>query len=178
MKTLQALVLTIGLLLVAQLGFAQTKDEHEGHHPDSNGAAAASQPDNKDEAEMGAMKSMQKNMKAMHELMEKLNSSTDPEKKAQLLKQHMQAMRKQMKSMGSMGGGKMMGMMEGDQSGQGTKKKTGDMAMMCATEDAMKSGETMMKCHRMMQARMDMMQQMMEQMMEHEGAEEEMQHNR
>ena len=93
MKSLQVIALAAGMMLMAPIAFAQTKEEHESHHPDANiTAPAAAQQDAKSAAGMEGMQSMQKNMKAMHELMGKIQSSNDPAEKTQLLKQHMQAM--------------------------------------------------------------------------------------
>ena len=77
----------------------------------------------------------------------------------------MQSMRESMKMMRGMGGGMM------------DKKKKGEPM----TEDGEKTGGMqmgMMKHHKMMEDRMDMMQMMMEQMMEHEGAEQKMERGR
>jgi len=46
--------------------------------------------------------------------------------------------------------------------------------MMCGGKKGGKSGDMMMKCHRMMQTRVDMMQEMMGQMLEHEEAEQQL----
>jgi hypothetical protein len=54
--------------------------------------------------------------------------------------------------------------------------------MMCGDKKGARSsdmmGSMMMKCHRMMQARMDMMQEMMGQLLEHEEAEQELEHGK
>ena len=169
MKKLHVIALATGMILMAPIAFAQTKEEHESHHPDAAiTAPPAAQQESKGSAGMEGMQSMQKNMKTMHELMEKIHSSNDPAEKEQLLKQHMQAMRDQMKGMQGKGG--MMGMMDGGM-GEGAKKQTNAMSMMCGGKKGTKSGDMMMKCHRMMQARMDMMIGMMDQMMKHEDAE-------
>jgi hypothetical protein len=175
MSRLQAVVCAAAFALTVPGVSAQTKDEHQAHHPDAN-VTTAPETDTKGEGEMGMMKSMQDGMKKMKELMEKLQATTDPEEKAKLLKQHMQAMREQMEKMRGMGGGMRMGMMDGGM-GQGSKKAGGGMGMkMCGGKKGMKSGDMMMKCHRMMQARMDMMQEMMGQMLEHEDAEQKLEH--
>ena len=175
MKRLQVIALATGMMLMAPIAFAQTKEEHESHHPDATiTAPAADEQESKSAAGMEGMQSMQKNMKAMHELMEKIHSSNDPAEKTQLLKQHMQAMRDQMKGMQGKGG-MTMGMMNGGMA-EGTKTQSNGMAMMCGGKKGTKSGDMMMKCHGMMQARMEMMQDMMGQMLEHEEAEHELEH--
>ena len=177
MKALQVIALATGMMLMVPAVFAQTKEEHESHHPDAAiTAPPAAQQESKGSAGMEGMQSMQKNMKAMHELMGKIQSSNDPAEKTQLLKQHMQAMRDQMKGMQGKGG-MMMGRMDGGM-GEGAKKQTNAMSMMCGGKKGTKSGDMMMKCHRMMQARMDMMQDMMGQMLEHEEAEQGLEHGK
>ena len=172
MKNVQLLVLAVCIVLTAPMAFAQTKvDEHEAHHPDKKIAApAATQKDSEGPAGAAAMQPMQQNMKTMHEVMEKIQSSSDPAEKAELLKQHLQAMHDQMKMMLGMSGGMMMGMTQGGM-GSEAKKRTNGTAMSCGKK-GMKPGDMMMKCHQMMQARMDMMQDMMGQMLEHEEAEQ------
>ena len=178
MKALQVIALATGLMLMVPAVFAQTKEEHESHHPDATiTAPAAVEQESKSAAGMAGMQSMQQNMKTMYELMEKIHSTSDPAEKTQLLKQHMQAMRDQLKDMQGMSGGMMKGMMDGGME-QGAKKQKDGMAMMCGGKKGMKSGDMMMKCHRMMQARMDMMQDMMGQMLEHEEAEQELEHGK
>jgi len=173
MRKSHVIALAACIALTAPVAFAQTKEEHESHHPDASTTPPAAAEDSKGEAAMGMMKSMQQNMKIMHELMEKIHSTSDPAEKTQLLKQHMQAMRDQMKDMQGMSGGMMKGMMDGGVE-QGAKKQKDAMAMMCGGKKGGKSGDMMMKCHRMMQTRVDMMQEMMGQMLEHEEAEQQL----
>src|SRR5881227_2729587 len=100
MKKLHAIALVTGMMMIGPIALAQTKEEHESHHPDAAITAPATvQQQAKGTAGTDAMKPMQQNMKAMHELMEKIHSTSDPTEKEQLLKQHMQAMRDQMKDM-------------------------------------------------------------------------------
>jgi hypothetical protein len=176
MNRSQPLVLLIGLTLACGTVIAQTKEEHEAHHPEAKATApAASDTDTRAEGEgMGMMKSMQQNMQKMHELMERIHNTNDPQEKAKLLKEHMHAMLDQMKSMGGSGGGMMTAMMENG-TGQGTKKDAPSKAMMmCGDKKGMKSGEMMMQCHRMMHARLGMLQEMMGQILEHEEAEQQL----
>ena len=79
-------------------------------------------------------------------------------------------MKEGMKMMGGMGagmkGGDMMAKAKKDQAE--SMADAGDGMEMCV----------MMKKHKSLEARLDMMQKMMEQMIEHEGAEQEMERGR
>ena len=116
------------------------------------------------------MDKMQEKMKTMQEQMGKIHSAKDPQERQKLMKEHMQSMQEGMKMMGGMGagmkGGDMMAKTKKDQAESMTD--AGDGMEMCM----------MMKKHKSVEARLDMMQKMMEQMMEHEGAEQEMERGR
>lgn len=112
------------------------------------------------------MESMRSNMKQMQELMSKIQNAKDPAERQALLQEHEQAMRKQMDMMHSMGGSMMMGMSGKSGTAMGNKES------MMHDGKGMPCGD-MMKCHQMMEGRMDMMQTMMEQMMQHQAAEHE-----
>ena len=88
------------------------------------------------------MQKMQANMMAMRELMTKIQTTTDPVARRNLMQQHLQLMHTQMQLMHGMG----------------------PMSAQCG---AMMGGETPTH-HPMMQERMDMMQMMMDQMMKRE----------
>ena len=155
----------LSLLLTAMLALpiAQAADEedHSAHHPGAEEGQAASAPDNM--AGEKKMEKMQEQMKKMHDQMEKIHATKDPQERQKLMEEHMQSMRDGMKAMRGMGGGKM-GMMG--------KKKDGPMMEDGGKEkDGKPMGMMMMKRHKMMENRLDMMQMMMEQMMEHENAE-------
>lgn len=160
---------TLSLLLTAMLALpiAQAADEedHSAHHPGAEDAQAASTPDNMSGEKK--MEKMQEQMKNMHEQMEKIQAATDPQERKRLMEEHMQSMRDGMKTMRGMGGG-MMG-----------KKKDGPMMEDGGKEkDGKPMGMMMMKRHKMMEDRMEMMEMMMEQMMEHENVERMMERGR
>jgi hypothetical protein len=93
-------------------------------------------------------------MNTMHEQMDRIHQTQDPQERQRLLEEHWVTMDQQMRDMRMMEGmtGGMMGGMHGRQGNQGR----GHMHMM----DPEQQG-------RYMQDRMDMMQMMMEQMMQH-----------
>lgn len=157
--------LTLSLLLTAMLALpvaqAAEEEDHSAHHPGAEEGQAAASPDSM--AGEKKMEKMQEQMKKMREQMEKIHATTDPQERQKLLEEHMQSMRDGMKTMRGMGGGKM-GMMG--------KKKDGPMMADGGKEKETKPmGMMMMKRHKMMEDRMEMMEMMMEQMMEHENAE-------
>ena len=93
--------------------------------------------------------------------MDRIHAAKDPQKRQKLMTEHMQSMRDSMKTMHAMGGG-MMG-----KKGEPMMEGSGDSG-------GAPMGKMMMKRHKMMEDRMDMMQMMLEQMMEHESAEQKM----
>lgn len=114
----------------------------ESHHPEKStgsSAAATSAPG------MGAGMMDMAKMQEMHKMMERIQQSTDPAERQQLMGEHMQEMHKMM--------GEMQGMMG---KGMGGSAVPGD------------------ERQQMMEKRLDMMQGMMEQMMGHMMAAEGM----
>jgi hypothetical protein len=177
---------TLSIFLVSLLAVpvAQAADEedHAAHHPGADQSEAAPAPD--DKAAGMKMEKMQEQMKKMQEQMEKIHSAKDPQQHQKLMKEHMQSMREGMKMMKGMGGGMKMEMMGGKKKGPATGAaehehaqdaagaQGGDQMADCMKMmDGMMGGGKMMKKHKMMEDRIDMMQMMMEQMMEHEEAE-------
>ena len=146
------------------VAFAQvTPEEHAAHHPAQQAAPAEKSPQPAAAAPKSAA-GMQENMTKMQALMDKLESTKDPVERQKLLAEHRQAMREQLTAMKGMDCG--MGM--AGASGEPMKGQAGSMA-----GGNMMSGD-MMKCHEMMQSRMNMMVGMMEQMMRHEEAAQAM----
>lgn len=107
---------------------------------------------------------MQENMKKMQAQMEKIHQTTDPKEREKLLQEHMRTMEDTMQVMRGMGGGMMMGMMDGGKTGGGMMGggMMGGQGSPGATPDK-----------NIMERRMDMMHMMMEQMMGHERALQE-----
>jgi len=152
-------------LLAVPVAQAADEEDHAAHHPGAEQSQAA--PAQDDKTAGMKMEKMQDKMKKMREQMEKIHAAKDPVERQKLMKEHMQSMQEGMKMMGGMGAG-MMG-----------KTKKGEPMMEGGADAAgMPMGMMMMKHHKMMEDRMDMMQQMMEQMMEHESAEQEMERGR
>ena len=155
-------------LLAAPVAQAADEEDHAAHHPGADQSQAAPALD--DKAGM-KMEKMQENMKKMREQMEKIHAAKDPAERQKLMQEHMQSMQESMKMMGRMGGG-----MKGGDTMAKAKKDQGES--MTDAGEGMGMCMMMMKKHKSVESRMDMMQQMMEQMMEHESAEQEMERGR
>ncbi len=162
---------TIFLASLVAIPLAQAADEedHAAHHPGADQSQAAPTPDDKPAGMK--MEKMQDKMKKMQEQMEKIHSAKDPQERQKLMKEHMLSMQEGMKMMGGMGAG----MKGGDMM---AKAKKDQPESMTDAGDGMGMCMMMMKKHKSVEARLDMMQKMMEQMMEHEGAEQEMERGR
>ena len=157
----------LACLFAVPLVQAAAEEDHAAHHPGADQSQAT--PAQDDKAAM-KMDKMQEKMKTMQEQMGKIHAAKDPQERKKLMKEHMQSMQEGMKMMGGMGagmrGGDMMAKARKDQAESMTD--VGDGMEMCM----------MMKKHKSVEARLDMMQMMMEQMMEHESAEQEMERGR
>jgi len=152
---MKAFYLTAIVLGTVSIATTQVSPEdHAAHHPDQ-AAAAKSAPD-------PAISDMQARMKSMQELMDKLGQTKDPAERARLLAQHRKAMHEQLASMQHMDCA-MMGSSAGKPAGSGGAMGQG------MHNDMMNAA--MMRCHEMMQARMDMMVGMMDQMMRYQEAQ-------
>lgn len=164
-KILLPLLLTATLALpIAQ---AADEEDHSAHHPGAGETQTTPAPDAM--AGEKRMEKMRAQMEKMHEQMEKIHATTDPQERQKLMEEHMQSMRESMKTMRGMGG--KMGMM-------GKKKDAPMMEGGGKEADGKPMGMMMMKRHKMMEDRLDMMEMMMEQMMEHENAERMMERGR
>ena len=159
--------ITLSIFLVSVLAIpvvhAADEEDHAAHHPDADQSQAA--PVQGDKAAGMKMEKMQEKMKKMQEQMKKIHSAKDPAERQKLMKEHMQSMQEGMKMMGRKGaamkGGDMMVKAKKDQAESMTD--AGDGMEMCM----------MMKKHKSVESRMDMMQQMLEQLIEHETAEQD-----
>ncbi|UUZ73041.1 hypothetical protein LP415_06405 [Polaromonas sp. P1(28)-8] len=149
MSPLHQTVLGIALAAAAMGSWAQTAAEHAQHHPivvaagqpPAGQAGPAAGP-----ASADRMAAMDRQMKAMREMHEKMVNAKTPEERNALMAEHMKTMREGMAMMDMMGGpgmGSMGGM-------QGGKPMPG----------------TMNERQQMMEKRMDMMQSMMQMMMD------------
>ena len=137
----------IGLCVAAaSMGsFAQNADEHKDHHPagtTSTAATAKKSPAKSVNADK--MASMDKQMKDMQVMHEKMASAKTPEERQALMAEHMKMMQDSMGMMKQMSGMSGMGGM------QGGKGMSGNMA----------------DRQQMMEKRMDMMESMMQMMID------------
>jgi hypothetical protein len=156
MKAFYLAAVAVGAMSVAMAQVSP--EEHAAHHPDQTAAAAKDAPATKmPSAEKTAPSAvgadMQTRMKSMQGLMDKLGQTKDPAERKRLLAEHRQKMHEQLGAMMHMGCA-----MGNEKSGE---PPTGGGMM----------GGGMMKCHELMQTRMDMMIGMMDQMMRHEEAQ-------
>jgi hypothetical protein len=121
---------------------APTAAEHAAHHP----ADAASAPSSAPAGGHDPMAMMDKHMKAMGEMREKMSRAGAPQERQALMAEHKKVMHEAMGMMGGMGSGGMKGM------------------------GAMKSGAEapadLAARQQMLEKRMDMMQSMMQMMMD------------
>jgi outer membrane murein-binding lipoprotein Lpp len=118
-------------------------EEHKAHHPAAESATAV------DPAKFNQQ------MKAMHDMHQKMMAAKTPAERAALMKDHMRTMQDGMVMMGQMSGGPMMG-----QKGSGMSMQGGGMS-------STPGGPSMQKD---MMQRMDMMEMMMQMMVDREAA--------
>jgi len=141
------LIITLALVAGSASALAQsTPDEHAAHHATKQ-SAQLEKAANPGSDEQKQIKEMQNGATAMQALLDQVRDSKDPAERKKLLEQHHQMMVQQTEMMRHMGCGMSA-------TGQGD----------------------MMQCHRMTEARMNMMatlleQLMLEEMMEHVKAE-------
>lgn len=143
-KTVSTTLLGCLLLVLQAPALAQATDAD--HHPDSSSPETPA-PESRQGNTAPTIQQMQAGMKDMQELMNRINTTKDPNERKTLLDQHMQAMQKQMNGMSGMMGRSMM-------TGQDAGASTGTAA----------------NCQSMMGGDLSMMKAMMEQMMQHEAA--------
>ncbi|MDP3797865.1 MAG: hypothetical protein Q8R06_12050 [Polaromonas sp.] len=152
MSPLHQTVLGIALAAACTGSWAQTAAEHAQHHPS---VAAAGQPPAGSAGSAGPAAgpasadrmAMDRQMKAMREMREKMAGAKTPEERNALMAEHMKTMQEGMAMMDMMGGpgmGPMGGGMPGGKPGPGTLNER----------------------QQMMEKRMDMMQSMMQMMMD------------
>jgi hypothetical protein len=118
-------------------------EEHKAHHPAAESATTVD-PSKFDQQ-----------MKAMHEMHQKMMASKTPAERSALMKDHMKTMQDGMAMMGQMSGGPMMG------------QKGGGMPMQGGGMSSTPGGSSMQKD---MMRRMDMMEMMMQMMVDREAA--------
>lgn len=152
MSHLRQTVLTIALATAAIGASAQTaaqidaqQKQHQAHVLATEQASTNQLASPADPASAGKMAAMDRKMKAMAEMHQKMMAAKTPEEKKALMAEHMKTMQEGMKMMGMMGGG--MGGMAGM---QGNKPMP----------------DAMGQHHQMMEKRMAMMESMMQMMMD------------
>ena len=141
----------IGLCIAAASvgSFAQNADEHKDHHPAGTSAPAATAKKSPAKSvNADKMASIDKQMKAMQAMHEKMASAKTPEERQALMAEQMKMMQDGMGMMKQMGGMSGMGGMQGGK--QGSKGMSGNMA----------------DRQQMMEKRMEMMESMMQMMMD------------
>lgn len=138
MKLAHSLSLALAISTAVAPGWAADADEHQVHHPAGAASAPTTKPmPGKSRSDMARMDSQ---MKAMHEMHDKMMAANTPAERDALTAEHMKIMQDSMTMMNGMSPGGMGGM-------DGMK---GDMAAR----------------HQTMEARMEMMQATMQMMMD------------
>ena len=174
--------------MASPLAMAQNKDDHSAHHPQGQAQPATGA----EEAPAGTTtnagpSALDQGMKHLQDLMTQIDQTSDPVEREALLHEHMIAMLEEIKllqaqaegmSMAMMMGGGQMGMMGGEKNTMaGEKKKTdkkakGGGAMM---GDGMMT-QGMMGMHKVMEKRLDELQQLLEQAIKHAHMREAAEH--
>jgi len=149
-----SMLLTLCLMCAAPAAFAQVTDEedHSAHHP-AAGAPAESAAVAEHDHSAGKPDPAQDNMKRIEGLMKQIQDSADPDRKRALLGEHLQALLAQMKLMRGQAEGAKTAM-------EPTEKKDGEMM------------GGMMKMHKKMEQRIDMLERLLQQTLEREAVEE------
>ena len=93
----------------------------------------------------------------MREQMQRMHATQDPAERQRLMREHMQSMQQHMRMMGSMRGG--------EPAGSASRCASGDTP--CTMEEMRAENGMMRERMRMMEGRLDSMQQLMREMMDH-----------
>ena len=155
-----SMLLTLCLACAAPAALAQvtSEEDHSAHHPAADAPAAAAAPAEHDHS-AGKPDPAQENMKRIEGLMNQIQESTDPDRKRALLGEHLQALLAQVKLVRDLSAGAKTAM-------KPTEKKDGDMM------GGMMKGGGMMKMHKKMEQRIDMLERLLQQTLEREAVEE------
>ena len=143
--SLRTIAITAATATFALAGFAQAPAGHTAHHPQAAASAAGGMP-------MADRAGMDEQMKAMHEMHEKMAQAKTPEERSAVMAEHMKAMQDGMRMMD--------GMSSSGRGGMGGMKGMGDMNGMQGMSGDMGARQ------QMMERRMEMMQTMMQMMMD------------
>lgn len=155
-----SMLLTLCLTCTAPAALAQvtSEEDHSAHQPATSGPAEAAAPAAHDH---GATKPdpAQENMQRIEGLMKQIQESADPDRKRALLGEHLQALLAQMTLVRSQGTSVKT-------AAKPSEKKDGDMM------GGMMKGGGMMKMHKKMEQRIDMLERLLQQTLEREAIEE------
>ena len=146
MTSTRASILGVCIAIASLSASAQGTDEHKDHHPaDAAPPAAAARKPAPAKATPSSMAMMDKHMKAMQAMHDKMLAAKTPEDRQALMAEHMKLMQEGMAMMKQMGGASGMSSMD-----------TGKSKGAAPASDR----------HQMMEKRMDMMESMMQMMMD------------
>lgn len=101
-----ALVATLASLAIASATSFAQDDQHKAHHPAGTASAAMPAPATGKPAGMPDMAMMDKHMKAMQAMHEKMAGAKTPAEREALMAEHMKLMQEGMSMMGGMAPGK------------------------------------------------------------------------
>jgi hypothetical protein len=161
-RTMKSSSLLLALVLVSAtpVALAQVteEEEHSAHHPAADAPAEAVVPAEHDHS-AGKPDPAQENMKRIEGLMKQIQESANPDRKRMLLGEHLRALLAQMKLVRGQNEVTKAAM-------KPTEKRDGDMM-----GGAMKGGG-MMKMHKRMEQRIDMLERLLQQTLERQAVEE------
>lgn len=155
-----ALLLALVLVSATPVALAQVteEEEHSAHHAAADAPADAAAPAEHDHS-AGKSDPAQENMKRIEGLMKQIQESANPDRKRMLLGEHLQALLAQMKL--------VRGQNEVTKTAvKPPERKDGDMM------GGMMKGGGMMKMHKKVEQRIDMLERLLQQMLEREAVEE------
>ena len=189
------LTLILSVALASPLAMAQSKDDHSAHHPQGQGepgAGVEAAPPATSPGTQGGPSALDQGVTHLRELMTQIEQTNDPVEREALLHEHMIVMLEQIKLLQSqaegmsmammMMGGGQMGMMGGEKNTMAGEKKKSAMKTDKKSKggggmmgDGM-MGQGMMGMHKVMEKRLDMLQQLLEQSIKHAHMREAAEH--
>ncbi len=140
--------------LVPNIAWSAEEEDHSAHHPPPAEAAAPAEHDHAATDAGGT----EAGMRRIETLMQQIRDADDPARKRALLAEHLQAMRDQLTLIRQ-------------------RAETGKTAMKATdrkdgTKGGMMKGGGMMKKHKQVEDRLDMLERLLQQTLEREGVEE------
>ena len=189
--TLLGLVVTLnGTAAIAQ----QSADEHASHHPDQQAQQGKTEPQTPE-----PLSGLVQGMKKIQALMARIHATADPAERDALMNEHLRAMREETEGLLASSKGMGMGMMSKDR-GAGAGEGDGKMGMMSDDKMAPKDeaaekqpqsagaagqksgmmggemGKGMMRMHKAMETRINILTMLLQQMLEREAVEAGVEH--